>query len=216
MTNLVGTGNTEDLTLEGLVHDLDNVFHAILEAADLLEGDPQWQKLAGTLERNVDRGRRIVGSIMETSRSQTDLGPVVESAIAFARDYLDCVHAPGVEFRSSVAPNLPVSGNPAAWERVLVNLLLNAAQAGAHRVEIGSGPREIFIRDDGAGIPEHLLPRIFEPHVSTRSAMHGLGLSIVRSIVERNGGTVIAGNRASGGAEFLIRMEGKAGTVGTA
>jgi len=216
MTTIAGAGNTEDLTIEGLVHDLDNVFHAILEAADLLEGDPQWQKLAGTLERNVDRGRRIVGSIMETSRSQAELGPVVESAIAFARDYLDCVHAPSVEFRSGIPPNLPVAGNAAAWERVLVNLLLNAAQAGALHVEISAGPKEIFIRDDGAGIPQHLLPKIFEPHVSTRSAMHGLGLSIVRSIVERNGGTVTAGNRASGGAEFLIRMEAKAGTVGAA
>ena len=114
----------------------------------------------------------------------------------------------------AVPPSLPVAGNAAAWERVLVNLLLNAAQAGAHHVEIGAGPREIFVRDDGAGIPEHLLPRIFEPHVSTRSAVHGLGLSIVRSIVERNGGTVTAGNRVSGGAEFLIRMEAKASTMG--
>jgi len=215
MTTLTSAGNAEDLTIEGLVHDLDNVFHAILEAADLLEGDPRWEKLAGTLERNVDRGRRIVGSIMETSRSQAELGPVVESAIAFARDYLDCVHAPSVEFSSSVPPNLPVAGNAAAWERVLVNLLLNAAQAGARRVEISAGPGEISIRDDGAGISEHLLPRIFEPHVSTRSAMHGLGLSIVRSIVARNGGTVTASNRATGGAEFLIRMEARGGTVGT-
>jgi len=204
--NLMATGNAEDLTIEGLVHDLDNVFHAILEAADLLEGDPRWEKLAGTLERNVDRGRRIVSSIMETSRSQAELGPVVESAIAFARDYLECVHSPAVDFSSAVPPSLPVAGNAAAWERVLVNLLLNAAQAGARSVEISAEPGEISIRDDGVGIPDHLLPRIFEPHVSTRSAMHGLGLSIVRSIVERNGGKVTACNRPSGGAEFLIRM----------
>jgi hypothetical protein len=90
--------DTEDLTIEGLVHDLNNVFQTIGEAAELLESDPQWRKLAGTLERSVDRGRRIVWSIMETSRSQAELGPVVESAIAFAQDYLECVHAPSVEF----------------------------------------------------------------------------------------------------------------------
>jgi two-component system, cell cycle sensor histidine kinase and response regulator CckA len=199
--------DAEDFTIEGLVHDLNNVFQTIAETAELLESDPQWKKLAGTLERSVDSGRRIVWSIMETSRSQAELGPVVESAISFARDYLECVHAPSVEFASRVPASLPIAGHAAAWERVLVNLLLNAAQAGARHVEISASGSEIYIRDDGAGIAEKVLPRIFERHVTTRSAVHGLGLSIVRSIVERNGGTVSASNRPSGGAEFLIRME---------
>ena len=206
----------EDFTIEGLVHDLNNVFQTIGETAELLESDPQWKKLAGTLERSVDRGRRIVWSIMETSRSQAELGPVVESAIAFAQDYLECVHAPSVTFRSTITTSLPIAGHAAAWERVLVNLLLNAAQAGARNVEISAGAGEISIRDDGAGIAEQVLPRIFEPHVSTRSALHGLGLSIVRSIVERNGGTVSASNRPSGGAEFLIKMEAPRAVVQSA
>lgn len=206
--------DSEDLTIEGLVHDLNNVFQTIAETAELLESDPQWKKLAGTLERSVDRGRRIVWSIMETSRSQAELGPVVESAIAFAQDYLECVHATKVEFTSTVPASSPIAGHAAAWERVVVNLLLNAAQAGARNVEISAGAGEISIRDNGAGISETLLPRIFEPHVSTRSAVHGLGLSIVRSIVERNGGTVSASNRPTGGAEFIIRMEApRAGVI---
>jgi signal transduction histidine kinase len=199
--------DNEDLTIEGLVHDLNNVFQTIAETAELLESDPQWKKLAGALERSVDSGRRIVWSIMETSRSQAELGPVVDSAIAFAQDYLECLHAAKVEFTSTVPASSPIAGHAAAWERVLVNLLLNAAQAGARNVEISAHDGEISIRDDGAGISEKVLPRIFEPRVSTRSALHGLGLSIVRSIVERNGGTVSASNRPAGGAEFLIRME---------
>ena len=199
--------DTEDFTIEGLVHDLNNVFQTIAETADLLEQDPQWKKIAGTLERSVDSGRRIVWSIMETSRSQAELGPVVQSAIAFARDYLECVHAPSVNFNANIPVSLPIAGHAAAWERVLVNLLLNAAQAGARNVEITATVGEISIRDDGAGISDKVLPRIFERHVTTRSAVHGLGLSIVRSIVERNGGTVSASNRPTGGAEFMIRME---------
>jgi signal transduction histidine kinase len=144
---------------------------------------------------------------METSRSQAELGPVVDSAIGFARDYLECVHAPSVNFNANIPVSLPIAGHAAAWERVLVNLLLNAAQAGARNVEIAATVGEIYIRDDGAGISDKVLPRIFERHVTTRSAVHGLGLSIVRSIVERNGGTVSASNRPTGGAEFLIRME---------
>ena len=56
-----------DLTLEGLIHDLNNVFQTIGENADLLESDPKWQKVAQTLQRSVHRGQRIVHSILETT-----------------------------------------------------------------------------------------------------------------------------------------------------
>jgi signal transduction histidine kinase len=87
----------------------------------------------------------------------------------------------------------------------LVNLILNAAQAGASRVEIAARPGEIRIEDDGPGISADVLPYIFEPHVSTKPERSGLGLSIVRSIVAKNGGTVAAHNRDRGAA-FTIRM----------
>ena len=79
-----------DLTLEGLVHDLNNVFQTIGESAELLEEDPKWQKLAHSLQRSVNRGQRIVHSILDTNRSTTDLAPVLENAIQFCRDYLEC------------------------------------------------------------------------------------------------------------------------------
>ena len=49
-----------DLTLEGLVHDLYNVFLTIAESAELLGNDPKWQRLAHTLQRSADRGHRMV------------------------------------------------------------------------------------------------------------------------------------------------------------
>ena len=55
-----------DLTLEGLVHDLNNVFQTIAESADMLGNDPKWEKLAHTLQRSVDRGQRIAHGILET------------------------------------------------------------------------------------------------------------------------------------------------------
>ena len=57
-----------DLTLEGLVHDLNNVFQTIAESAELLEDDPRWEKLAHTLQRSAGRGHRIAHSILETNR----------------------------------------------------------------------------------------------------------------------------------------------------
>ena len=64
----------------------------------------------------------------------------------------------------------------------------------------------IRIADNGPGIPSAILPRIFEPHVSTKGAKSGLGLHIVRSMVQLDGGTVTARNREEGGAEFLISV----------
>jgi signal transduction histidine kinase len=197
---------TEDLTIEGLIHDLNNVFQTVADGAEVLSTDPRWQRLAGTLERSVERGRRIVASIMETSRSPAELGPVVSGAIQFAQDFIENTHHRPVTFCSEVQEGFPVPGSSAAWERVLVNLLLNAAQAGAEHITVVAADGKITIRDDGRGIPDALLPRIFEPRVSTRSSTSGLGLSIVRSIVEKNGGRVSARNAPGRGAEFVIEL----------
>jgi signal transduction histidine kinase len=154
----------------------------------------------------VDHGQRLLLSILETNRSTTETATVVEGAIQFARDYLDCVHGPHLEFHPSIEPEFRLKGDGAAWERVLVNLFLNAAEAGAQNVSIQASSGEIVIADDGHGIPADLLPHIFQPHVSTKSILSGVGLYVVQSIVEQNGGAVSAMNRDGGGAEFRIAL----------
>jgi len=195
-----------DLTLEGLVHDLNNVFQTIGESAELLEDDPKWQKLAHTLQRSVNRGQRIVHSILDTNRSTTDLAPVLENAIQFCRDYLECANGPKIEFVHEIDKDFRLSGDAARWERVLVNLFLNSAQAGAKSIRIRALGDEIVVSDDGRGISPELLPTIFHPRVSTKSIISGLGLYVVQSIVEQNGGSVSAANGASGGAVFTMRV----------
>src|SRR5437868_1785855 len=138
---------TEDLTIEGLIHDLNNVFQTVEDGAELLSSDPNWCRLAGALERSVERGRRIVTSIMETSRSQAELAPVVSGAIQFAKDFIENTHGRPITFSADVTDEFPVPGSPAAWERVLVNLLLNSAQAGADHIDICAADRRIVIRD---------------------------------------------------------------------
>jgi signal transduction histidine kinase len=87
-----------------------------------------------------------------------------------------------------------------------VNLFVNAAEAGAKSVNVQASVNTIVVSDDGPGIPQDLLPRIFQPHVSTKSILAGLGLYVVQSIVEQHGGVVCAGNRPDGGAEFKISL----------
>lgn len=194
----------QDLTMEGLIHDLNNVFQTIDENAELLQADAHWKKVAGTLQRCVEHGKRLVRSIVESNRSVIEPPALVESAIQFARDYLECVHGPELSFTPQLAVDFQLPGDPAAWERVMVNLFLNSAEAGARKVEIFGQSHQLVISDDGPGIPEELLPHIFQPHVSTKSIFSGLGLYVVQSIVEQHGGAVTAENKPEGGARFRI------------
>jgi signal transduction histidine kinase len=195
-----------DLTLQGLIHDLNNVFQTIGESADVLENDPKWKKMAQTLQRSVFRGQRIVHSILESTGTGTDLALVIENASQFCSDYLECANGPHIEFTKEIDADFHLMGVPAQWERVLVNLFLNSAQAGAKNIHIRAHLHEIVVSDDGPGIPAELLPRIFQPRVSTKSIISGLGLYVVQSIVEQNGGSVGASNGPNGGAVFTLQV----------
>lgn len=195
-----------DLTLEGLVHDLNNVFQTIAESAELLEDDPRWEKLAHTLQRSAGRGHRIAHSILETNRTATELAPIIENASLFCQDYLECANRPKMEFASEIDAEFRLKGDGAGWERVFVNLFLNSAQAGAKNIRIRAHAMEIVVSDDGPGISIELLPTIFNPRVSTKSIISGLGLYVVQSIVEQNGGSVTAANGPSGGAVFTLSL----------
>jgi len=208
---------TPDLTLEGLVHDLNNVFETMSEAADLLSKDPKYARLAATLRRSVEHGHRILGSYFESSMASLEFEAILDNAIEFARISLEAVRGPQIEFTRELEAGVRLRGSPAAWERVLVNLFLNAAQAMPEggRVEVaarrtGEGV-EITVSDSGPGISARILPQIFEPRFSTRAKRSGLGLHIVQTLVRENGGDVAAANRHPGpGAIFTIRLPGVA------
>ncbi|MBI4874222.1 MAG: HAMP domain-containing histidine kinase [Acidobacteria bacterium] len=206
-----------DLSLEGLVHDLNNVFETISDAADLLADDARWKKVAAALHRSARRGERIVSSFVETTRGSVELADALNRSIDFARDFLSAARRPEIGFDIATEAGIRLKGSPGAWERVFVNLFLNAGQAmkqggsihvRAQRVPTGI---EVSIADEGPGIAPEILPEIFKPHFSTKSARRGtfkgLGLHIVESVVRQNGGAVTAGNRTDGcGAVFTILL----------
>ena len=101
-------------------------------------------------------------------------------------------------------------------EQVLVNLVVNALDAmhetTVRRLEVSvcehAGRVSIAVRDTGPGIAAELLPRIFEPFVTTKEpgAGLGLGLAISAGIIREFGGSLNAANRPQGGAEFTIEL----------
>jgi signal transduction histidine kinase len=201
-----------DLSYESLIHDLNNVFETITEAAELLNGDRRWKPLAATLCRSVTRGKRLLGAIPD---STPNLSAIVEDAIQSVTDYCTAARKPRMRFVRQVHGDFRLPGSSKDWERVFVNLFLNAAQAMKKpgRIDINAQQAEngltITVADNGPGIPPDILPRLFRPNVSTKvsAGRSGLGLHIVDSIVKNHSGSVTAENRQRGtGAVFTIML----------
>jgi signal transduction histidine kinase len=114
-----------------------------------------------------------------------------------------------------------IRGHLEPLERAVRNLVANAqdAQLSVQPEDAGGAPQPVEVEleeepqfavirilDRGPGIPEEILPRIWEPEFTTKRRGTGLGLPLVRQVVEAHGGRVSAENRRGGGAEFTIRL----------
>jgi signal transduction histidine kinase len=203
-----------DLTLPGLVHDLNNVFQTLVEAADLLSEDPRWAPVSAVILRSIERGKGITTSMQQAEQLEQAPAPfesILKNAIAFVEDSLIGGRGPAIRFVCEVEPGIELR-RIWAWERVLINLFSNAMQAmpegGTIEVVASTvnGCAQIVVRDEGGGIAPEILADLFRPHVSTK-ARGGLGLHIVETIVKQDDGDVRAANRADGrGAEFVITI----------
>jgi signal transduction histidine kinase len=125
----------------------------------------------------------------------------------------------GVRLRLALAPTLPdVTGDAVQLQQVVLNLARNGIDAVKvsessrrdHEVVVGTaaqnGVVEIFVRDTGPGLAPDVRQRIFEPFYSTKSHGLGMGLAIVRTIIERHRGQVSVENQETGGAVFTVQL----------
>jgi signal transduction histidine kinase len=117
----------------------------------------------------------------------------------------------GIALRAAVPPLLS-DADPALFKRALLNLLLNAQQAierGGEVVVEGAaegGFARIDVRDDGKGIPEAELEKVFEVYYSRSKAGSGLGLPTARRILEEHGGTLELRSRVGEGTVVTLRL----------
>ncbi len=181
---------------------------------------------SGILERNVatvlneiDRLAAIARSFSRlASPEMEDKGPLLAvDAVAVAREVLD-LYRGGEQASVRVEGELPADlpralCRPDELKQVLLNLVENsrAAMPGGGVVHIAgtgseAGDVAIAVTDEGSGIPEELLPRIFEPRFSTRSRGAGLGLAIVKRLVDSWGGAVEVESEAGKGTTVRIRL----------
>ena len=230
--NEIGTGsgrNNEFMTV--FSHELRNSLGAIRSAARILSmdtsADPSAVKARMLIERQVGQMTRLVEDLLDVSRVRS--GQLRLKCERVDVRVLAARAAQTVEFtmqqryhRMTISfPDAPVwlYADPARLEQVFVNLLLNAAKytdAGGH-VGLFVEPEEVEaivrIRDSGIGIAPDVQPHVFDLFVqadpSSRRADAGLGigLALVRSLVERHGGHVTVASAGPGqGSEFTVRL----------
>jgi signal transduction histidine kinase/ActR/RegA family two-component response regulator len=222
---------SKDEFLATVSHELRTPLNAISGWVQILrkkEFDPAF--IANGLEiieRNVKIQVKIIEDILDVSRIITgklsltvttvDLAPIVETALDSVRLAAD---AKGIKISKRLDADAgPVSGDPGRLQQVIWNLVSNAIKftprGGAIDVRLArvESQAEIRVSDNGKGISPEFLPFVFERFRqadSTSARQHsglGLGLAIVRHLVEMHGGTVHALSEGEGkGATFIVRI----------
>ena len=226
--------------VSGVAHELNNPLSNISTSAQLLieegcdaEPDVRNQWLA-QIDNETERARRIVRRLLDTVRQprrrlpQVDVGELIESSLDLVNRQLPaavsvCVDAP---------EGLAVALDRERMQQVFINLIKNAADAGAHRIDLKSridrwdadapragmvvgdptilaqSPRALLIEvtDDGPGIAEAVREHLFDPFVTTKSGGEGtgLGLYLVEEIVGEHQGCAVVESALGAGARFSI------------
>ncbi len=221
----------KDEFLATLSHELRTPLNAVIGWARMLRSGRLDQESAShaleVVERNAWAQKQIIEDILDVSRVITgklqmnltavDLVTTVDAALDAVRP---AIEAKDIKIETVLDSNLRlVSGDPDRLQQVIWNVLSNAAKFTpvGGKVQIGVGQKnahvEIEIKDTGPGIDPAFLPHVFERFRQadgTTTRTHGglgLGLAIVRHLVELHGGTIGVENRIDGaGAVFTIRL----------
>ena len=218
----------KDEFLATLSHELRTPLNAIVGWAQLLLGTSEEQTRRRGLEsiaRNATAQARLIEDILDVSRmiagrltldiSPLDITPVVQSALETVRP---AAEGKGISLTVRYRAHPSVSGDPLRLQQVLWNLLANAVkftQAGGVHVlvdEEGDSAR-VDVLDTGIGIAPEFLPHVFDRFAQADASPTraysglGLGLAIVRHIVEAHGGSVTAASEGVGqGSVFTVRL----------
>ncbi len=199
-----------------VAHDVRNPLGVIRASVDLLRErsgaalDARDRARLGDVLGEVERLRLLTQDFLDLA-AEPALAAVPTDLRALAEDAArgSAVLHPDVAVAVEMDGVPPVAADAARLRRVLANLLQNAAEAGARRVEIrgeaDAGAVRIAVRDDGPGVDPALRVRLFEPFATGRAGGTGLGLAVSRRIIERHGGT-LALVSAGGGAAFEITL----------
>ena len=209
-----------------VAHDMRTPLGAIKNTAYLLhlvleEPEEVVKEALDILEREVQAAEQIVNSLLDFARTGAPARRAVSANLVVqeALSRISVSDTPRVEVVCQLDETLPtLLADPDQLGRVYINLILNAIQAMpdggrltvSSRGDPGDRPEWVIVSvsDTGVGIPEESLPELFEPLYTTKAKGIGLGLVLVKDLVERHGGTVeVESDSVPGkGSTFSVRL----------
>jgi signal transduction histidine kinase len=220
---------TESLAIAGklcssMAHEVGTPLNIIAGRAELtlraLPTDSPLREDLNVIVTQIDRISKMIRAALdpfrqrEPERTAVAPGSVTEALRPLLQHF---ARSRGVTLAVSIPPSLPpVRIDPGHLQQVLINLLTNAIEAtpAGGRVEVTGARRAdedrpgvvIAVRDTGPGIPENVLPRIFDPFFSTKPARDGagLGLAICRDLVRSNGSEIDVTSTPGEGTTFTV------------
>ena len=199
--------------LAAMSHDLKTPITRMRLRAELLD-DPQ---LRAKFVKDFDSLQEMVTSTLDQMRGLGDGGEALQpiDVTALISSLKEDAEEAGHQVTVHGNARNPVMGRAQALKRCLQNLLDNALAYG-RRADISvreeGNVLHIAVSDDGPGIPEHEMEKVFEPFYRVEGSRNrnsggsGLGLSIARNIAQAHGGSVKLHNRATGGLEATLRL----------
>jgi PAS domain S-box-containing protein len=220
----------KNVFLAVLSHELRNPLSAIRNALRLADNEATADERAWVREV-VDRQSRhlalLIDDLLDLTRinegkfqlrrERLALGVVLDRAVDSARPLIE-QHAHALRVEVPPGP-IHLDADPTRLEQIVVNLLTNAAKytprGGSIRLEarVEGGSAVVAVTDNGVGIPPEMLPRIFEMFAQVDVSLDrsqgglGIGLSLVRNLVEMHGGTIVATSPgADRGSTFTVRL----------
>jgi signal transduction histidine kinase len=218
----------KDEFFTGVSHDLRTPLAAIRWSADLLHSGalgpltPKQMRLAETIESSSCRLLALVGQIVElgrlrAGRLQLDLQPTdLHGAIVQALDEVrPLAERGGLRLDVAVPDGLPlVAADAERVQQIVVNLLSNAVRftPPGGRVQVSASLEEgevlVHVADTGVGIPADQVPKIFDPYEQAHQGRggSGVGLTVVRSLVEAHGGRVWVESDEGRGSRFTFAL----------
>ena len=220
---------TESLAVAGklcssIAHEVGTPLNIIAGRAELmlraLPADSPLREDLNVIVNQIDRISRLIRAALdpfrqrEPERAATTPASVTDALRPLFQHF---ARSHGVTLVITMPQTLPpVLVDPGHLQQVLINLLTNAIEAtpaggrvavsGAHQADDGRSGVVIQVRDTGSGIPEDVLPRIFDPFFSTKpgSGGAGLGLAICRDLVRSNGSEIQVASKLGEGTTFTV------------
>ncbi|MBI5729538.1 MAG: hybrid sensor histidine kinase/response regulator, partial [Ignavibacteriales bacterium] len=212
----------KDPSVKHLAHDLNNIFTRILNSIDLLKRKVTNIDTILPILNNIESGTYLASEMIDDtfgniSNKITQRKINLNSIIAdIVRSYI-LQQKDKINFLLSLEKDLKlVNGKYSDFYRVILNLIINSIEAintsGAIRIKTCNLENEdkiqIIINDDGSGIEEQFLSQVFNEDYSTKNKnkISGVGLSIVKEIIEDHNGTISVSSEVGKGSEFIITL----------